>query len=156
MQSAIEDIEALLAMSVGELVDLYESLWGRPPRSKNKDYLRKRIAWKREEARTGGLSKKAKARLEELIAELEIDWGQPKGAVTGTLERAKKAAATLSLGTTIRRQWRGRDIVVLVRDDGRFEHEGQVYASLTGLAKAATGQHISGPAFFGLKKEKSA
>ena len=39
-----------------------------------------------------------------------------------------------------------------LRDDGLYELEGQHYKSLSAAAKAITGTHWSGPAFFGLKQ----
>ena len=38
-----------------------------------------------------------------------------------------------------------------VTDDGRYELDGQSYKSLSAVARAITGAHWSGPAFFGLK-----
>jgi hypothetical protein len=38
---------------------------------------------------------------------------------------------------------------VAVLDDG-YEYEGEVYASLTRIARIITGAHWSGPRFFGL------
>jgi hypothetical protein len=40
--------------------------------------------------------------------------------------------------------------VVNVLTDG-FEYNGETYPSLSGLAKAITGQHINGYRFFGLE-----
>jgi hypothetical protein len=40
-----------------------------------------------------------------------------------------------------------------VREDG-FEYEGEVYRSLTAVAKAITGSHWNGHLFFALRKRK--
>lgn len=40
---------------------------------------------------------------------------------------------------------------VVVRDDGRFEYNGQVYNSLSAVAKVITGTHWNGRLFFGVK-----
>ena len=53
----------------------------------------------------------------------------------------------LKAGTTLVRQWRGHTHTVLVRKDG-FEHEGQLYRSLTAIAERITEAHWSGPRFF--------
>ena len=55
----------------------------------------------------------------------------------------------LKAGTTLMRQWRGHTHTVLVHQDG-FEHEGQLYRSLTAIAERITEAHWSGPRFFGL------
>ena len=41
----------------------------------------------------------------------------------------------------------------MVLDNG-FEYEGQVYRSLSRIAKVVTGSHWNGYGFFGLKKGK--
>ena len=148
-----DEIDGLRKMSMHELVDAYEAAWGKAPRVKHREYLVKRIAWKREEARTGGLSTKAKERLEELIAELDIDFGSR--SVSGVLKLPTKTKSDkLPVGTTLKRPWHGTDVVVRVVEGG-FEYDGDVYRSLTAIAKRVTGSHWSGPRFFGLTGRKS-
>lgn len=50
------------------------------------------------------------------------------------------------------RNWKGKDYDVFVIDDTTVEYEGKKYKSLTAVAKAITGTHWNGPAFFGVKK----
>lgn len=50
------------------------------------------------------------------------------------------------------RNWKGKDYEVFVVDDTTVEYEGKKYKSLTAVAKAITGTHWNGPAFFGIKK----
>jgi hypothetical protein len=57
------------------------------------------------------------------------------------------------VGTVLVRQYRGRDIEVRVLTDG-FEWEGQVFKSLSAVAKAVTGTQWNGRVFFGVKGEK--
>ena len=64
-------------------------------------------------------------------------------------------ALVLKAGTTLVRQWRGHTHTVLVHNDG-FEHEGQLYRSLTAIAERITEAHWSGPRFFGLTKRTRA
>ncbi len=44
--------------------------------------------------------------------------------------------------------------MVHVRGDREFEWNGEVYRSLSAIAKAVTGSHCSGVAFFGLSNRK--
>ena len=44
-------------------------------------------------------------------------------------------------------------VVVTVRGDREFEWRGEIYRSLSAVAKAVTGSHCSGVAFFGLSKK---
>jgi len=55
-----------------------------------------------------------------------------------------------STGTAITRQYKGRNIRVLVQPDG-FECEGQRYKTLTAVAEHITGSHINGYRFFRLE-----
>jgi len=60
----------------------------------------------------------------------------------------------LSAGTKLVRQFKGRKLVVVVLEDGRFEHAGKIYRSLSKLANELSGQHVSGPRWFGLVGKK--
>ena len=55
-------------------------------------------------------------------------------------------------GTILTRRYKGRTLQVEVRDHG-FAFDGQVYRSLSAVAKAVTGSHCSGHFFFGLAKK---
>ena len=57
-------------------------------------------------------------------------------------------------GTVLTRTYRDRVIQVTVLPKG-FEWEGQMYRSLSAVAKAVTGAHWNGHLFFGLKKSAS-
>ncbi len=58
-----------------------------------------------------------------------------------------------AIGTTLVRVWHGQEIHATRTNQG-WEHDGVVYGSLTAVAKAATGSHRRGPAFFGVTKRK--
>ena len=58
-------------------------------------------------------------------------------------------------GNQITRTYKGRTVDVTVRPDG-FEFEGEVYRSLTAIAKAVTGTHWNGYHFFNLKRDGGA
>lgn len=56
-------------------------------------------------------------------------------------------------GTVLARQYKGRTITVTVLEDG-FEYAGEVFRTLSAVAKAVTGSHWNGYHFFGLKGAK--
>ena len=146
-RSIAEEIAALRAMQVPELVERYEAVFSKPPRVKHRDWLWRRIAWKIQEQRFGGLSQDAKRRVDELIAELNVP-------LTG--ERTVRAEVQSHhgnpvTGTMLTRVWKGREIQATRTEQG-WECESVVYRSLSAVAKATTGSHMSGPAFFGLTK----
>lgn len=79
MKPIPEVIAELRAMNVPELVERYAEVFGRLPRTKQPTWLWRKIAWKIQEQRFGGLSQAAKERLEELIAEIDLPWaGSPR------------------------------------------------------------------------------
>jgi len=74
--------------------------------------------------------------------------------LVGNATRALKAAAgkgtaALRPGTRLLRSWNGRNISVLVTEDG-LEYEGRRWNSLSAIAREVTGAAWSGPRFFGL------
>jgi hypothetical protein len=138
-------IAELRALDVPSLVERYEAAFGTRPRVKHREWLWRRIAWQLQAQRYGGLSTVAKRRLDELIAELDVP-----------LERGRRATGKLArqngeprLGTTLTREWKGREVAA-TRVESGWECGGVVHGSLSAVAKAVTGSHWSGPAFFGL------
>ena len=55
-------------------------------------------------------------------------------------------------GTILRREYKGRTIKVAVLDNG-FEYEGDIYRSLSAVAKVVTGTHWNGYHFFNLARK---
>ena len=136
-------------MTVPDLVIRYQQAFGKPPRVKHRDWLWRRVAWKIQEQRFGGLSTVAMRRLDELIGELDLPLTDIRIA-RGTV-RSRGSVGGTAVGTVIVREWRGEEIHATRTIDG-WEHEGVVYRSLSAVVKAVTGSHASGPAWFGLKK----
>ena len=54
----------------------------------------------------------------------------------------------LRVGSAVEREWHGRRIRVRVVKEG-YEMDGEVYGSLSAIARAVTGTRWSGPLFFG-------
>jgi len=65
-------------LSVAELTEKYEELFGEPSRSRNHDYLYKRVAFKTQELAYGGLSERAKQRIAELAEAGCRNYGEGK------------------------------------------------------------------------------
>ena len=149
-KSIAAEIAELRSMPVAELVARYEAAFGKSPRTKNRAHLWRRIAWKVQEARLGGLSEVTKRRLNELIAEIEFPLVVERGVANEVVHRANGEPP---IGTALVREWHGQEIIATRVEQG-WEHNGVVYRSLTAVAKAATSSHRSGRAFFGLTKRK--
>lgn len=148
MKPISEELAELRALRVPELVERYVAVFGRLPRCKQPTWLFKKIAWRIQEQRFGGLSKRAQERLEELIAEIDIDLGAERARV-----KAPARNGTV-LGATVSRVWKGRTVFA-TSVDGGWEHEGAVYRSLSAVAKHVTGSHWNGRLFFQLTKRRA-
>ena len=150
-----EQLAALRNMTVGELREKYREVYGEPTRSRNKDYLRKQVAWRIQELAEGGLSERALARIEELAKDAPARWRRPRGAAALLPFSGEKAKARdpriPQVGSVIARVYKGVEHLVTVREDG-FEYAGRVYPSLSSVARAITGNHWNGFLFFGLQK----
>lgn len=150
-------VKALGRLTVPELKQRYAEVFGEPTRTNHKQYLVKRIVWRMQALREGGLTERARRRATELADDAEIRLTAPRRAPTvagaGTVvEAAFEAGRPSSFpkpGSVIRREYKGRAIVVRVLPRG-FEYEGDAYRSLTAIAQKVTGAHWNGVSFFGL------
>jgi len=145
------ELRSLEGLSVPALVARHRELFGRDPRSRNRESLVRRIAWRLQEQTMGGLSGAARRRLAELQA--EIDLGAPAAPRRGPGRTVARPGAQAP-GTVLVREWRGQTVEVRVREDGAFEHAGEVYRSLSAVARAVTGTRWNGKLFFGLVERK--
>ncbi len=157
-------ILALQKMTVRELKAKWRELYGEDSRSCNRQYLWRRLAWRVQELAYGGLSERAKARIEELNRDDDLRMLPPRGWCPPTNDNGDHPDAQAKRqplrdprlprpGSTLTRQYRGHEIRVTVLEDG-FEYEGRHYASLSALAREITGQRWNGLLFFGLTKRE--
>src|SRR5437899_702491 len=66
-------------MTVGELKVRWRELYGEDTRSCNRVFLWRRLAWRVQEIAFGGLSERAKARIEELNRDGDLRMLPPRG-----------------------------------------------------------------------------
>jgi hypothetical protein len=157
-------IAALRRLTVGELREEYLKAIGEPTQSRNKDWLFRQVAWQIQALAEGGLSERAKRRAAELARESDVrprsrqllTPGQPPAAAPRIVQVGPVRDTKAPLpGTVLCRDYKDQNVVVRVLEDG-FEWEGQVFPSLSAVAKAVTGAHWNGHLFFGLRKTRSA
>jgi len=151
-------IEGLRHMTVGQLKDQYRAVFGEETRSNHKQFLFRRIAWRIQANAEGGLSERARRRALEIANDADLRIRAPKNFLkqepeasrTGDVRVSPSADPRLPLpGTVLVRRYRGKDVVVRVRQDG-FECDGRLYASLSAAVRAATGTRWNGFGFFRL------
>ncbi|MGH6825405.1 DUF2924 domain-containing protein [Methyloceanibacter sp.] len=129
---------ALPKCSRGELEEQWRALWGSdPPRHGSREFLIRAVAYGIQAQAFGGLDAKTLQLLRKA--------SQANGA------RPKARATRLSNGSRLFREWHGETHEVLVLDKG-FAWRGETYPSLSAIARAITGAHWNGWAFFGLKR----
>ena len=150
------ELAKLRTMPPARLRERYQELFGEPARSGNKDFLCKRIAWRMQSLVEGTLSERARARARELARDADIRTTIPKAKATSTQPATVQAlrrtqGALPPVGTVLTRNYRGSVVQCTVLPNG-FEYDGEVYRSLTAVAKAVTGSHWNGHLFFGLRK----
>lgn len=74
---------ALGRLTVPELKQRYAEVFGEPTRTNHKQYLVKRIVWRMQALREGGLSERARRRAVELADDAEIRLSAPKASLKG-------------------------------------------------------------------------
>lgn len=158
-------LAALDDMNVPALAERYLELYGEPTRSRNKDYLRKRLKWRIQELAEGGLSQGALARIHQLGDQMPERWRmrQSQGLVDAAAAPVPVAAPQVTqaveprdprvppAGTVLRRVFDGNTYEVMVCLEG-FEYAGRQYKSLSAIATEIAGTRWNGFLFFGLKK----
>ena len=150
-------IAQLQQMSVGELREEWRKLYGEEPRSRHRVWLWKRLAWRVQELEYGGLSERAKKRLEELMPTAELALRVPRDFLKGVEPLPSRQVRDQRIpppGTVLLRDYKGRKVAVTVLDDG-FEWEGREYRSLSAIAKDVTGAHWNGLRFFALHRKET-
>lgn len=154
-----KEVAALQRMTVKKLRERYAEVFGDETRTGNKAWLVKRIAWRLQALAEGGLSERARQRAVELANETDIRMTPPKAKPEAmTKERTVTSSVSFASdnrlplpGTVLTREYKGDTLQVRVLEHG-FEYEGEVYRSLSALAKAITGSHTNGFHFFRLRK----
>ncbi len=135
-------IAELSRLPTGDLWAVWDRYFTSRPINPNRAFLESRIAYKLQEEAFGGLSPATRQRLEAI------------GAKHSKIKlRMRPREFNFAPGTILLREWGEREHKVMVTAEGRFEYEGNSFKSLTAVARQITGQHWSGPLFFGLVKQ---
>ena len=146
-------------LTVPQLKQRYAEVFGEPTRTNHKRYLIKRIVWRMQALEQGGLSERAMRRAAELADDSELRLTAPRaqetqaGPVVMAAFDAGRSADFPKPGAVLRREYKGETILVKVLPRG-FEYEGEVFRSLTAIARHITGAHWNGVNFFGLPSSK--
>lgn len=156
-----KEVATLRHMTVSELRDRYNEVFGEDTNARNKQWLIKRIAWKVQANVEGDISERARRLAHQIAMETDIRTTLPRVTRPATTETLETASMTISPpadcriplpGAMLVKTYKDRSIQVMVRPNS-FEFEGTQYKSLTAIARVVTGQkNINGFQFFGIHK----
>ena len=155
------EVATMKKMTVAELRQKHAQTFGEATTSRNKEHLIRRIAWRLQANEEGGLSERARRRAAELAAHADVRLTAPRMKAVDAPERTTVAAIRISQddrlpmpGAAITRKYKGRLIEVRALPNG-FDYEGELYRTLSAVAKAVTGMHWNGYHFFQIASKES-
>jgi Protein of unknown function (DUF2924) len=138
--TVLAQIAALKAKSTAELRDMWRELFGQEPPVLGRRYLEDRLAYRVQELHFGGLSDRARRKLDALADQIE-----PKAT-------RRRDPGHLIAGTRLVREWKGVEHVVTVREHD-FEYGDRPYRSLSAVAREIAGSRWNGWTFFGIRRD---
>jgi hypothetical protein len=153
-----KEFAALRRMTVNELRARYAEVFGEETNARHKQWLERRIIWRMQALAEGDISERARQRAAELARDADLRTSAPKATKHVATPLQPTATTTLRVspddrlpmpGAVVTRQYKGQTLEVRVLPHG-FEFEGEVYKSLSAVAKKVTGQHCNGYYFFRL------
>ena len=128
------ELAALPDLPWSELCERWTAVTGCPVPRIKQGLLRIALAWELQASRFGGVTRRTEQHLDRL--------GRP-------------ASGDAPKSTRLVREWRGVLHSVEIDAEQRIHWNGQQCRSLSEVARAITGTRWSGPAFFGLKQERT-
>jgi hypothetical protein len=142
----VKELALLGRMTAKELRVRYAEVFGEAARTGNKLWLVRRIAWRLQALAEGDLTERARQRAAELANDADLRQTPPKGTTTAALAEPPKARVLRfqpddrlpRAGTVLTRKYKGATLQVQVLTQG-FAFEGEIYPSLSAVAKAITG-----------------
>lgn len=129
-----KEVIALAELNGTQLRQRWEVLVGCPAPSVSPKLLRLALGYRIQADALGDLSPLARRRLAQAVG-------------------GKSMTQPARAGTRLVREWQGVIHVVTIDENGIIRWNGREWASLSAVARAISGGHWSGPAFFGLRKK---
>ncbi len=155
------EIENLRRASLAGLCAKYREVFHEEPRSRHREHLFRRIAWRLQALVEGDLSERARGRAQQIAQDADLRMVAPRDfftvagesirTVPGDRNQGKQDRRLPIPGTLLNRNWKGRNILVEILAKG-FRYETRHYSSLSAIAVEITGTRWNGLAFFGLTR----
>ena len=141
-QTLEAEIARLDDLGLHELRQVWRQRLGLPPQHISAELTRRRLAYELQVKVYGGLKPETRRRLKQFYKAFKAD---PHHTPSSNL--------ALKPGLMLTREWNGIEHRVTVLEKA-FEYRGEPYGSLSQVARRITGSRWSGPAFFGLKRQR--
>ena len=155
-------IEKLRRASLASLREKFREVFQEEARSRHRQHLFRRIAWRLQALAEGDLTERARGRANEIAQDADLRKVAPRdffsvgGEAVETTRGDRQKDRRLPLpGAMLSRKWKKRTILVEVLAKG-FRFENRHYTSLSAIVVAVTGTRWNGVAFFGCAQRKSA
>jgi Protein of unknown function (DUF2924) len=147
------EIESLRKLTTKQLKKQFRDVCGEASLSSNHTHLYRRIAWRLHANASGGLNGRALQRAAQLAIEADRELPLPQSLGEASLlhpePQQDRDRRLPPVDRSIERSYRGKQLVVTLRENG-FEYNGNLYASLSSVARQITGTRWNGFQFFGL------
>ncbi|WFL77813.1 DUF2924 domain-containing protein [Altererythrobacter arenosus] len=132
MKEAIDRLaDEIETLDLDGLRAFWQGRFGAPPPLRSEPIMRQLLAWRVQAQALGGLDEETRKAL----------------ARSGPVQPEGKH---LGVGARLTRIWKGREVTVLVEEQG-FRWNDQLFPSLSAAATAIAGSRWNGPRFFGLR-----
>ncbi len=152
-EELLKEVSALNDKPLKDLKEKYQKLYG-PKKTVpvNRTFLVKRIVYKLQEQKHGGLSQAAKDKADALIKKHDPVNNKSAKSKNGEAKKANRDPRLPIPGSVITKTYKGKKLEVKVLEKG-FDYKGKVYRSLSAIAKDITGNIWNGFLFWGLCKK---
>jgi len=156
-----QEVARMKSMPTAELREHFETVCLEPPRSRNRDWMIKKIAWRLQANEQGGLPERVRQRALAMADDADLR-KRPPQSFTEQISLAVEETTVIDTGrdprlppagTPLYKTYKGKKLAVYVGDN-TFEFNGTTYGTLSAVAKAISGSHVNGFTFFGLKSKK--
>jgi hypothetical protein len=164
-KTVLMEVENLRRASLAGLREKYRQVFQEETRSRHREHLFRRIAWRLQALAEGDLSERARTRAREIARDADLRTvapaeffsveGESVRTTPGDRNRRQHDSRLPLPGALLTRKWKGRTLLVEVLKNG-FRYENRHYSSLSAIAVAITGTRWNGLTFFGLTRPAGA
>ena len=156
-----QEVARMKSMPTAELREHFETVCFEPPRSRNRDWMIKKIAWRLQANEQGGLPERVRQRALAMADDADLR-KRPPQSFTEQISLAVEETTVIDTGRDSRlppsgahlyKTYKGKKLAVYVGEK-TFEFNGATYGTLSAVAKAISGSHVNGFTFFKLKSKK--